>query len=293
MVYKDKLWHRIYQMITFLPKYIQNALTAVNMQHLYEIRMRAEMPITVNYNGKYRYLASIGVTDKKEKALTCTIKDIEESVYRAGEYSVYSVEEQIKQGFLTAKHGERIGIAGHFVFEKGQAVTVRNFSSLCIRVPHEVIGCAKDIYTRVFVNGLRHLLIVSRAGQGKTTILRDLSRLLSENAGCNVLICDERGEIAEGNIGRTTDVFSFADKKSALEIGVRVMRPDIIITDELSVADYPSVLRAKKSGVYIIASMHASKIGEIPKEILDEFDAVVLLDSFNIGKVSEIFLMNK
>ena len=67
------------------------------------------------------------------------------------------------------------------------------------------------------------------------------------------------------------------------------MRPDVIITDELSTVDYPAILRAKKSGVYIISSMHASKIEEVPKEIFDEFSAIVLIDSMKIGKIQEYY----
>ena len=82
------------------------------MRFLYELRLRAEKPITVNYKGQYRYLGAFGITDIREKALKSSMEEVADCVYRAGKYSVYSVEEQIKQGFLTAENGVRIGLAG-------------------------------------------------------------------------------------------------------------------------------------------------------------------------------------
>jgi stage III sporulation protein AA len=130
-------------MLNFLPQNIKIALKLINLQYLYEIRLRADKPIMINFKGKYQYLSSSGVTERQERALKCTISDIEECVYRAGDFSIYSVEEQIKQGFLTAEGGVRIGLAGEYVFDKGKPLGMRNFTSLCIRIPHEIHGCAQ------------------------------------------------------------------------------------------------------------------------------------------------------
>ena len=160
-------------MLSFLPKYIQNALKQVNLQYLYELRLRADKPIMVNFNGKYQYLSGFGVTTSREKALKCTAEDIEDCVYRAGNFSVYSVEEQIKNGFLTSKGGVRLGLAGEYVFDSGKPLTIRHFSSLCIRIPHEIYGCAQEIYDKCMSDRVKNLLIASPPGLGKTTILRD------------------------------------------------------------------------------------------------------------------------
>ena len=281
------------QMLGFLPAEILSAIHHINQNSLYEIRMRIGKPLMVRYGEEYLYLARYGLSYHKKDAIITTKADIDETMLVAGKYSLYSVEEQLRQGFLTTDKGVRIGISGHFILEKGDILTIRDFTSLCIRVPHEIIGAAEEIYSQFLKDELKSLLIASKPGQGKTTILRDLSRKLSEFSEKNILICDERGEIAEGDIGERTDVFSFANKRVALEHGIRAMRPDVIIVDELSMADFPSILRAKSSGVHIMASIHAGKLSEIPDEIRNEFDIVVLLDSVKIGKLFDFSMKTK
>ena len=104
-----------------------------------------------------------------------------------------------------------------------------------------------------------------------------------------MLICDERGEIAYGNVGDFSDVYSFADKRTALMMGVRVMRPDVIITDELMEEDLPFLRRAKASGVKLISSYHAGRIEDVPIVFRDSFEFIILLDSVKIGKILEIY----
>ena len=289
----DKRVNIVKQMLGFLPAEILSAIHHINQNSLYEIRMRIGKPLMVRYGEEYLYLARYGLSYHKKDAIITTKADIDETMLVAGKYSLYSVEEQLRQGFLTTDKGVRIGISGHFILEKGEILTIRDFTSLCIRVPHEIIGAAEEIYSQFLKDELKSLLIASKPGQGKTTILRDLSRKLSEFSEKNILICDERGEIAEGDIGERTDVFSFANKRVALEHGIRAMRPDVIIVDELSMADFPSILRAKSSGVHIMASIHAGKLSEIPDEIRDEFDIVVLLDSVKIGKLFDFSMKTK
>ena len=276
-------------MFSFLPQNIQDAIKYLNSQYLYEIRLRANSPVCVNYNGIYHFLSFYGLTDKADKALTCDAMDIEDSVYRAGKYSVYSVEEQIKQGFITAEKGVRIGLAGEYVYNNGKPLTIRNFTSLCVRIPHEIIGSGEEIYRRCMSDKVHNLLIASSPGQGKTTILRDLARILSEKTKKNVLICDERGEICPHGAPATCDVIKYADKATAFEAGIRAMRPDIMITDELSTEDCKAVQRAKNAGIIVLASAHLTRVDKIPDPYLGLFDFYVILDEDEIGKIKGIF----
>lgn len=281
--------HIVYQMLEFLPKNVKEGIEKVNFSYLYEIRLRAKKPTTVNYQGIYRYLGVYGLTEHSENAIVCTMEDIADCVFRAGDYSVYSVEEQIKQGFLTAKHGERIGLAGEYVFEKGQPHALREFSSLCIRIPHEIKGCAKEVYEKTMSDRVCNLLLASPPGMGKTTILRDLSRILSQKTRKNILICDERGEICVGDFGETCDVVRYCDKKTAFTAGIRAMRPEIIITDELSMADLDALEKAQKAGVTVIASAHFSRIDYVPSPFKKIFKKIVLLEDGVIGRVKAVY----
>lgn len=287
--YFNKDLHTIKQMLEFLPRKIKESLSFLNTKFLYEIRLRAEKPIRVNYGGEYRYLGPYGLVEQSDNALHCSAEEIGDCVFRAGNYSVYSIEEQLKKGFLTAKSGERLGIAGEFVFEKGQPLAMRNFTSLCIRVPHEIFGCAEEIYRTCMQDKIRSLLVASPPGLGKTTILRDLGRIIGENTKKNILICDERGEISVGDCGECSDVIKYSDKKTAFEAGIRAMRPDIIITDELSLQDCEALKKAICAGVKVVASAHFSDVKFVSEDFISIFEYFVFLREEKIGKIKEIY----
>ena len=276
-------------MLEFLPLEIKDALRQVNLSMVYEIRLRADKPTTVNYGGTYRYLTAYGLKDSPTNALRPTVDDLADVVFSAGNFSVYSVEEQIRQGFVTGKHGERIGLAGRVVSENGKTLTIRDFTSLCIRVPHEILGAAEEIYQRCFLGGIENVLLSSPPGLGKTTVLRDFCRLICVRTQKNVLICDERGEIAVGNTGQSCDVLSFADKNTAFEAGLRALRPDVIVTDEISSKDLPILTRTMASGVKVIASAHFEKAEDLQTEFLGKFDRYVFLDGEIVGKVKAVY----
>lgn len=276
-------------MLDFLPKKIKNSIQNLNTKYLYELRLRALKPTLINYAGEFQYLGERGITNIADKAIYCSIEDIEDCIYRAGNYSVYSIEEEIRKGFITAKTGERLGLAGEYVFDNGKVLAIRNFTSICIRVPHEIEGCSQTIYNCCMSDRVHNLLLMSPPGLGKTTILRDLSRMISEKKGLNILICDERGEISVGNTGKTSDVIKFANKESGFEAGIRAMRPDIIITDELSERDYFALQKANVAGVSVIASAHFLDIKHLPKSFLEIFSRFVLLNEKKIGEIRAIY----
>ena len=276
-------------MLEFLPQNVKDGLRRLNVELVYELRLRADKPTMVNYAGHYRYLGEYGLTERAENAVRCDMDEIANCVFRAGQYSVYSVEEQIKRGYITAVGGERVGLAGEYVLEKGQPLALRNFSSLCIRVPHEVVGCGAEIYQKCMRDGIKNLLIVSPPGLGKTTLLRDLSRILSNKTKANILVCDERGEISAGKVGETCDVLKFVDKTTAFEAGIRAMRPDIMITDELTAGDFQAIDKAITAGIKVVASAHFSEMSHIKAPFFGLFERYVVLDGREIGKIKGVY----
>ena len=276
-------------MLNFLSDNLKKAISYCNSKSIYEIRLRADKPIRVLYEDKYVYLGKCGITNSLKEALFCSMEDIADCIFKAGKYSVYSVEEQIKKGFITFENGERIGLAGEYVFEKGQPLALRNFTSICIRVPHEVVGCGLTFYNKCMSDRIRSVLLMSSPGLGKTTMLRDVCRILSEKTKKNILICDERGEISVGNLGESCDVLKFCNKSTAFEAGIRALRPDIIVTDEITSEDCSAIKKAIFAGVTVLASAHFSDIKYVKPPFLPLFERYVLLKEDSIGKIAAIY----
>lgn len=277
-------------MLEFLTDGIRAAIQNLNMNKLFELRLRALSPITVNYGGQYLYLCYSGVKNTPDGALIPTRDDIENIVYNACGGSLYSVSEQLKQGFISV--GDvRIGVCGSCVTEGEKVLSVRDFSSLCIRVPHSVRGCAKRIMDVINIRE-NSLLILSPPGCGKTTVLKDIAEVIAEDGDKNLLLCDERGELSSRPIN--ADVIKYSTKKIAFLSAVRAMRPDIIITDELTEEDYPLVQKTACSGVKITASAHLERAEDVPIKCFDYYvvlkkNAVGVIDKIYDGKLREIY----
>lgn len=290
-------------MLGFLTENILAALKNVNINLVYELRIRANKPIVLNYGGEYTLLSSRGLTDKIGMALIAAYSDIENIIYRASEFSVYSVTEQLRRGFIAGAEGERIGLAGEFVYENGAVFTIKDITSLNIRVPHEVRGCGDAIYRACFARGPANALLVSAPGRGKTTILRDLTRLIASHHLINILINDERNEICACNkdysldTGAFTDVVRYADKRDSLTLAMRAMRPDLIVTDEIvSSGEMDSVAACIRGGIDVIASAHCRNLesllsSPVFSEALREkvFEYYIVLSNIGVGKVAGIY----
>lgn len=248
-----------------LQKRLFCALSAsFNLNFVYELRLRLDAPIVVNFGGKNYFLR-----DKNNGELVyCSESDIDFVLAKSTENSIYACNGQIKQGFITCDGGIRIGLGGELVIgADGKPQTIKNISSLNIRVPHQNRNCAHTALTFMLNGGLKNTLIIAPPGAGKTTFLRDIAYSLASvgaNNILNVMVADERCEIcAVSNrksvlsIGATCDVISGTTKEYAFNSGIRALKPDVIICDELATqSDAFAVKNAINSGVKVVATAH-------------------------------------
>lgn len=248
--------------LSFLPKNIKQALSNLNENYISEIRIRRGQPVIIEYGGEYKYINLFGIADGGKGLIT--VDEIEPIISAATEGSLYAYVEQMKSGFITVGNGVRIGIAGEYVTCGNTVQSIKNITSLNIRIPHNIVGCADFIFKNIFFNGLHSTLLFSKPGFGKTTMLRDLALSLCNAKKYNILIFDERNEISsiDGtgngyNLGDRVDVIRCYNKKSAIPSAIRAMKPNVIITDELyGDDDIKAVEYACNCGICVIASSH-------------------------------------
>ena len=243
--------------LEFLPKNILDSIKNLNLSNVYEIRLRVGFPIKVNVKGEYKYLF------ENNKKIICEKTDLIEIINNVTENSIYAFNEQIKQGFLTTKNGVRLGLAGNCVVENDKIITIKDFSSINVRVPHSIFGCSDEIYNRIFLKNVFNTLIISSPGMGKTTILKDLVRRIDCEKKLNVLLVDERGEFCDVAY-ENVDKISYGDKQNAFIFGLRALSPNVVVMDELSTKnDWISSSVAVNNGVKLIATTHAQTLDEL------------------------------
>lgn len=275
-------------MLDFLPAFLQSKILS-EYKRLCEVRLRAGMPVMVVYDEN-------GHIKRKLLSNAVTKEQIEECVMRLCDYSLYSVEYALKNGYITSKDGERVGICGECVKNaSGQITSLKNFTSLCIRFPQGVKGCSDDFFNAYFNGTAKSCLVFSPPFQGKTTFIRDLGRNCAEKLSLNVLYIDERNEFAidKAELGNTYDVIKYADKEFGFGCAVRTLNPDVVICDELTYKnDFLSVVYCGLSGVKVIASTHCDTIDALQKILINHnilqcftFDVFVKLKGFAVDGV--------
>ena len=305
--------------ISFLSDYLQSALNKVSNNEsskVEEIRLRAFKPVILNFKDKSSFINKHGelifeINNVHRNILVSSKNDLEISLKKMCNYSVYSYQKEINSGFITLKGGHRVGICGTAVYEDDKDLSICNIkdiSSMNIRINQKIDSLDENILN-VVKSDFKGIILVGSPGSGKTTILRNIAKILSGKFSFNkknvlqkVALVDERNEfsgnymgISQNNLGYS-DILVNYNKKDAIYHSIRSLSPDIIICDELgSLEDIEAIKFGVSSGVKFILSIHAGSAEEfykrsIAKEILklNSFDKIIILSNTLPGKVKKI-----
>ena len=218
---------------------------------VFDIRISVDKPVLLCCGDRILFLREDGDTAQyfSQNNVTATREDVEEIFLRLCGYSVYSHMEEIRGGFVSADRALRVDIGGTAVIEKGGIKTVRDVTSLSVRIPREKRGCAEEVL-RCGVDLSRGLLLAGAPSSGKTTLLRDIARYIGTE-GHRVVVLDERFELsADGfDLGACTDILQGYPKQEGLSHAVRCLSPEYIVCDELGENDFSAIRAASFSGV--------------------------------------------
>lgn len=272
-----------------------------NLECLHEIRFKVEKPIILIFSDKEVVLP---IKTSKE--------DIKIIINKMSKFSIFAFEEEVKQGFITIQGGHRVGITGEWVFENGEVKYIKNISSLNIRICRQVLGVGKKFINYIYKNDcIANTLIISPPKCGKTTLIRDLSRIISNGEaplknGFKVCVIDERSEIAASfqgvpqlDIGIRTDVYDNCLKSKGIILAIRSMAPEVIICDEIGTKDdFESILIAYNSGVSIISTIHGNseedfynklKLSNVNINVDKIFKCILILSNKNgVGTLDKV-----
>ena len=279
-VKQDKAWQ---QAIGCLPPLRAAQLGALeNQREVEELRLRAGRPPSVRRAGGERELELAAVT----------AQELREILSRAARYSVHSYAESLKHGYITLAGGHRLGICGTAAEENGQVIGVRGLSSVNLRIARQITDVAAQIAPWIGEDAPQSVLLLSPPGFGKTTLLREWVRLISDR-GYTVAIADERSEVAaladgvpQFAVGRCTDVLENCSKKQAALMLLKTMSPALLAFDEITAPeDVEAVSLCAHCGTAVIASAHAADVDDLRQRPL--YRALLELHVFGYAVVIE------
>ncbi len=283
----------------------------IDFELLQEIRLRVNSPLMLIYSNKEYFISKDHrITSDKNNAYIVSLNEVRETMEYISNYSLYAFEDEIRQGFITIQGGHRVGIAGKTIIEAERIKNIKHISFINIRLSHQIKGCGDKVMPYIINdNTIYHTLIISPPRCGKTTLLRDVIRQLSNGVssmpGLNVGVVDERSEIGacymgipQNELGIRTDILDCCPKVEGMMMLIRSMSPSIIAVDEVgSRDDIEAIEYVMNCGCKLIATVHGSSIDDIKnKPILGKmvrekiFERYIILNNKGrVGNLQEIY----
>lgn len=298
------------QVIKSLPKEVENFLIDLPetlQSTVKEISLRVQKPITiVTFNGNYFPKKDGGYSKHLPmKSYILTSEMLFECIKILTEYSLHSYKNDINSGFFTIKGGHRIGVVGTCIYDElnpKKINSIKQISSLNIRIARQIKGVATNLAKELYIKDITSTLIVGAPASGKTTLLRDLSCIISNMYSSKVALIDERGElasvyqgVAQNDVGFLTDVYDGYKKGDGMNFAIKTMSPDVILIDEISTqSDMDSIRISLNSGVSIIATTHAKNERELYSKkaiyrllLEGAFENIIYLNSKSSYKITK------
>ncbi len=301
------------ELIKIFSKGIRNVLGRldVDFEDVQEIRLRVQAPLLVIYKNQEYYLAHNGrLSRNSEDAYVVSREEVRETMEYISNYSLYAYEEEMKQGFITIQGGHRIGIAGKTILDDRGIRSMKYVSFINVRLSHQVKGCASPVLPYLYHGGdIYHTLVISPPRCGKTTLLRDMIRQISNGTGrapgMTVGVIDERSEIGacyqgvpQNELGIRTDILDCCPKAKGMMMLIRTMSPRVIAVDEIgSREDLEAMEYVMNCGCKLIATVHGNSVEDIKqkpvlRKLVQEriFERYIVLDNRGkIGNVAQIY----